>query len=95
MAITINISDSATALPSTSNANATVPALDAGASVALAPAGGTDAAAHVHTRDHAQDGGAPPDSLVQEIEAALRAAGATTPDASSSAVGMSAGAAPV
>ena len=94
MGITINISGSATTLPLTSNPDAEVMSLDAGASVAHAPTG-TDPTARAHTRDRALDGGSPSASLVQEIEAALLIAGATKQNTSSSVDGLNAGAAPV
>lgn len=94
MGITINISDSATALTSTSNSDAVVMPLDAGASVALAATGEAEPKAHPHTGDQAINGGCLPASLVQEIDAALTI-GANTSLVSLSTYDVNAGSAPV
>ena len=67
---------------------------DAGSSVALDPEG-ADLTANALPRERAIDGGSPSAALVQEIEAALLDAGATTHDITSSTDGVNAGAAPV
>ena len=94
MAITINISEGGSALPSTSSSATEGLSLDAGASVALTPNGADGQPAHAHARDAALDGGSPPPSLVHDVEAALLAVGSTTRDASLSAHDVSGGAAP-
>ena len=97
MGITINISGSPAALPSSGSSNpaAEFMSLDAGASVALASSDTGGPTAHADTRDRALNGGSPPASLVREIEAALLAVRTTSQEASSSADGVSGGAAPV
>lgn len=97
MGITINISGSPAAPPSSASSSSAAEfvSLDAGASVALAPADTGGPTAHADTRDRALNGGSPPASLVREIEAALLAVGATTQNASSSATSVNAGAAPI
>ena len=92
MAITINVYGSAADQP-TGRAEAI--SVDAGSSAALAPIGSSAEAMHAELRDQAVNAGPPSSALVQEVEAALHAAGITVGDGSASAEGMNAGAAPV
>jgi len=92
MAITINVYGSVSDQPTGRAAEAI--SVDAGASAALAPIGSAAEAMHAELRDQAVNAGPPSPMLVQEIEAALSAAGIVG-DGSASTDGMNAGAAPV
>lgn len=98
MDISLHISDGSsttTLTPASPNQSPDSMPLDAGASPALEAGADTDSDLVTHDRAQALDAGAPPASLLEEVEAALRGNENTTAHAAvSTGDGVSAGAAP-